>query len=163
MLTTSQVKANSSGDTIVEVLIAIVVASAVLVGAFTVANRSSIQIRAAQERSEAQKLTAAIIERIKSDPVTASGMPVDEPRCSDFKTKAISNGAAVPVYGSPLPPVKNDKNSLYNPLCKSANTGVAYYSSVKRINTNTYEAHTRWDRVNGGDRQDLILIYRADR
>lgn len=54
---------NQAGDTIVEVLIAVVVVSVVLVGAYTISNASLRQIRMAQERGEAQKLATGILEK----------------------------------------------------------------------------------------------------
>ncbi len=53
-----------TGDTIVEVLIAVVVVSVVLVGAYTISNASLRQIRISQERGEAQKIAAGHLERL---------------------------------------------------------------------------------------------------
>lgn len=53
-----------TGDTIVEVLIAVVVVSVVLVGAYTISNASLRQIRISQERGEAQKIAAGQLERL---------------------------------------------------------------------------------------------------
>lgn len=57
---------HQKGDTIVEVLIAVVVVSVVLVGAYTISNASLRQIRMAQERGEAQKLAVGELEKITS-------------------------------------------------------------------------------------------------
>lgn len=58
------IKLNTRGDTIVEVLIATAVVSIVLTGALTVSNSSLKQIRAAQERSEAQAYVQSIVESL---------------------------------------------------------------------------------------------------
>lgn len=53
-----------TGDTIVEVLIAVVVVSVILVGAYTISNVSMRQIRISQERGEAQKIASGQLEQI---------------------------------------------------------------------------------------------------
>lgn len=71
---------NAKGDTIVEVLLAIAVVSAVLGGAFVSANRSLRGARISQERGEAlkhiegqlEKLKAATKDSAKSDAVFAA-------------------------------------------------------------------------------------------
>lgn len=54
------------GDTLVEVMIAIVIVSTVLGGAYVVSNHSLQATRSAQERSNALKLGEAQIEQLKS-------------------------------------------------------------------------------------------------
>lgn len=63
----------SCGDTIVEVLIAITVASVVLSGAFVSVRRSTIATRTAQEQGEALKLAESQVEQIKA--AEESGTP----------------------------------------------------------------------------------------
>lgn len=55
---------HQQGDTIVEVLVALIIASAVLVGAFSISNLSQKQIRMAQERTEAQKIAEGAVESL---------------------------------------------------------------------------------------------------
>lgn len=55
-----------NGDTIVEVMMAIAIVSAVLVGAFVATNRSSQTTRTAQERGEALKWAEAQVELLKA-------------------------------------------------------------------------------------------------
>lgn len=62
----SHSKINSTGDTIVEVLIAIAVVSLVLAGAFTSTRRSANSTRTSQESGEALKLAESQVEQIKS-------------------------------------------------------------------------------------------------
>ena len=62
---------NNKGDTIVEVLLAIVVISSVLSGAYLTSRRSLGNSRQAQERGEALKYVEAQIEQIKSNPSPA--------------------------------------------------------------------------------------------
>lgn len=152
-----------SGDTIVEVLIAVAVVSAVIVGAFTIANRSSQQIRASQERSEALKITASAVEMIKSNKSTAVGNTVlNSPRCAvlapltqdQFKTFAMVDGGALPALAS-------DKTDSYVAACNSS-SNVVYSTSITRVDDSTFQIRTRWDRVGGGDRQEVQIDYRVN-
>ncbi len=59
-------KLSQAGDTIVEVLIAIMVMSIVLGGAYVSANRSLNNSRQAQERAEALKVGQSQLEKLKS-------------------------------------------------------------------------------------------------
>jgi len=56
----------TSGDTIVEVLLAIAILGSVLSGAYVTAGRSQKNIRQAQERGEALQLVQAQIEQVKN-------------------------------------------------------------------------------------------------
>ena len=60
--------ANSRGDTIVEVLIAVAIVSLTLTGAYASVNRSTNATRTAQERAEALKWAETQVEQIKADP-----------------------------------------------------------------------------------------------
>ena len=71
-----------SGDTIVEVMIALAIISTVITLSYTTASRALILGRRAQERSEALKLAESTVERIKSyaitDPVAFYDMKTHE-------------------------------------------------------------------------------------
>lgn len=58
-------RSRNSGDTIIEVLIAIAVVGAVLAGAYTSTQRSVNATRMAQEQGEALKLAESQVEQIK--------------------------------------------------------------------------------------------------
>lgn len=154
---------SQAGDTIVEVLIAVAIVSTVIVSAFTIANKSSLQIRAAQERSEAIKLGSSAIETIKAQPTLANALdssdPSSAPYCVDLQTKAI-------IGGGPLPaPLTNDKGSDYNTSasCSLVSSDVTYNVSVTRVNQEgSFVIHVRWDRVGGGQRQDITFNYRLN-
>ena len=77
---------SNGGDTIVEVLIAIAVVSAVLGGAFVSANRSLNMSRQSQERGEALKLAEGQVERVKSLGTSADlyGPTTLSPFCIDI-------------------------------------------------------------------------------
>lgn len=149
-------KLNQTGDTIVEVLIAIAVVSVVIVSSFTIANKSSIQIRAAQERSEGLKLAASAIETIKARPTAANNLPLNKLYCQDLITQATANGD--------LPNLVTEQDSDYaQPQCRSQLTTVPYFISVMRTdNEGSFVVHARWDRVGGGERQDITYSYRLN-
>ncbi len=155
-------KWSQRGDTIVEVLIATVVVSSVLVGAFSIANRSSVAIRAAQDRSEALKQASAGVETIKAHPDRAMDLRPDTAYCTNLFPGPATFAKAMDVA---LLPVANDTDAFYVGVpCKSTVTEVGYYTTITRMgNTSSFEIHTRWDRVGGGERQDVTLSYRLDK
>jgi prepilin-type N-terminal cleavage/methylation domain-containing protein len=63
------------GDTLVEVMIAIVIVATVIGGAYVVSNRSLQSTRGAQERSSALKLAEAQLEQLKNQ-VTADSTKI---------------------------------------------------------------------------------------
>jgi prepilin-type N-terminal cleavage/methylation domain-containing protein len=63
------------GDTLVEVMVAIVIVATVIGGAYVVSNRSLQSTRSAQERSSALKLAEAQLEQLKNQ-VTADSTKI---------------------------------------------------------------------------------------
>jgi Tfp pilus assembly protein PilV len=80
---------NQTGDTIVEVMIAILVVSAVLGGAYVTSNHSLKNTRQAQEHAVALKYAESQLEQIKSLP-TATILSLPGSFCMD------GNGAVAP-------------------------------------------------------------------
>ncbi len=79
---------NSKGDTIVEVLIAIAVTSAMLGGAFVVVNKTLANARQAQEHGEALQIARAQVEGLKK--LSESDGGIDGPLFTDgSKTHCI--------------------------------------------------------------------------
>ncbi len=56
-----------AGDTLVEVLIAILIVSLVLTGAYVTTNRSALGVRNAQEQAEALKLIQGQLEQVRQN------------------------------------------------------------------------------------------------
>ncbi len=140
------------GDTIVEVLIAIVVASAVLVGSFAITNASLKQIRMAQERSEAQKFAESTIENlsglIKAHPTVAGRDPA-LPFC-------IGSDATGLLVLDTTPPGN----------CSSGPDG-RYQLAVNRVgtpgtNSYTFQTKVTWENVSGRE-ENVTMFYRAQR
>ena len=118
-------KNNNRGDTIVEVLVAIMVISSVLAGAY-VSTRSSINAtRTAQERGEALKLAESQVEQIK---VAANTGTPDVIAAADF---CISAG-------------------VLTASCITT-TGVAYTTITSHdTGSNEFAVKVTWDGLAGG-------------
>jgi type II secretory pathway pseudopilin PulG len=129
-------KLNNIGDTIVEVLLAIAIVSAVLGGAFLSVNTSLNGARQAQERGEAMKLLEGQIERLKE----AAKLP------------------ASPVFTTTGPFCINNAQAIAAGGCLQGNP--ARYTLTITRSGNTFTALAEWDKVDGGARDRVQLIYR---
>ena len=125
-----------SGDTIVEVLIATAVVGMLLTGSFAVANRSSQVIRSAQERTEAQKITTRMLERLKSYAVVVpTPLPTAGAFCIDTSNAITAAPCIVGRYASKIE-----------------------YDSASTV----YVITTQWDSiVSGAPQEQLIIRYRV--
>lgn len=137
---------HQNGDTIVEVLIAIVVVSAVLTGAFSIANLSLKSIRMAQERGEAQKIAQRSVEQLNSfrPPdigVTAQG--------AEF---CIESSAAVPSA------------IAFDPARCASGTDDRYKTTITRTGSGpvlpVFKIRVYWDGIKGGEEQ-VEFYYQA--
>jgi len=135
---------HQQGDTIVEVLLAIVVVSSVLAGAFVSVNRSFIGGRQSQERGEAVKLVEGQLERLKQaakDPTNNIFGPGPTPYClNDTLTRTASA----------------------SPVCNQG-ADSRYRLTIEQDPTdaNTFIAMAVWTRF-GGDGQDQVrMVYRV--
>lgn len=133
---------NLRGDTIVEVLIAITVVSAVLGGAFVSSNRSLNVTRQAQERGEALKLVEGQLEQLKP-----------EGRNPDSDIYAYASGAIFCMDGGPVTPP--------TPAC-SVNTGggATYILSIEKTGANDFTVLATWERAGGGAGERLSIAYK---
>jgi type II secretory pathway pseudopilin PulG len=133
------IKLGSKGDTIVEVMLAIAIVSAVLGGAFVSSNKSLQGARQSQERSEAMKLLEGQLERMKQ----LSSTPGNN---------LFTQSAQFCVNDTPA--VRPISDTV---ACRQGTDG-RYAMSITR-NANTFTALATWDRIGGG--QDRVqLIYR---
>lgn len=133
-------KLTNTGDTIVEVLIAIAVVSAALGGAFVSVNNSLQGTIASQERGEALKLLEGQTERLKQ--------ATDSP---GWTLPAVWAGFCM------------DDSANRVASC-SAGTDGRYSLSIQRIDSldnRTYQATATWDRVGGGEQQSIDIFYRT--
>lgn len=135
------VRLKQTGDTIVEVLIAILVISSVLGGAYTSANSSSNSNRQAQERGEALKLAEEQVEKIK----------------------ALVEMPTLPAAGTSfciVDPITVQTNLV---LCKVTDRAAGYSTIIRRGTApadNTYVVTSTWAKAGGGADQRLTITYR---
>lgn len=142
-------KLNKRGDTIVEVMIAIVILGAAIGGAFAVANKSQQNAQANHERYQAQLLANQQAEYFRSHYATfvASGdrasYPSSLPGTFCFDSSANPTGSCV--------------NGLYTiqiTRVSDANAGIAN-PGLTKLN---FDINISWDGLNGR-RQSLDLVY----
>lgn len=145
---------SSAGDTIVEVLVAIAVISAVLGTAYAITNRSVQTNQSSQERSVALKVAESQFEMLKS--WLASGQAVtDNTFCLYLND---SNQAAIQkISGSPFP-----VNCQRNPDGVQGDGEARYNVSLQRTasaSVNSYTAVIEWDGPTGHDK--LSMVYKV--
>lgn len=126
-----------SGDTIVEVMIAIVVISTVLAGAFLVSRSSIKNVRNSEEHSQALKLVQGQLELLRT--------------AADKKPESNFGGTFCMSGLTPVPST--------NPACKS---GSLYALSIKNTDAanHTYQATAQWNSITGGTAR-VQLSYRV--
>jgi type II secretory pathway pseudopilin PulG len=158
-----------TGDTIVEVLIAILVASTVLAGAFVSAQHSLTGTRQSQERSEALKVAEVQLEHLR-ELIAVPGNNFTDPTKSS--TSCISNSAASPpfswiaVAGIYANDTENFTDTAYHPVdCTFVPAaGVSYYASIQRsgsVGRYTFKIVIHWVEAGGKGNQELMLFYRS--
>lgn len=141
---------NKKGDTIVEVMIAIVILGAVLGGAFAIANRSQQNAQANHERYQAQLFAnqqAELFRRSYSAYIN-SGTRAGY---------AASLGNGVFCFTLTASQTNSCTNGIYTIAIQKvpdANAG----SASAAITELTYNINVSWDGLNG-KRQSLDLVY----
>ena len=124
-----------AGDTIVEVLIAMVVISTVLAGAFVVSRTSLTNVRNSEEHSQALKRLQGQMEQIRAN--------VDSLPASDFCFDSAGAITSAPC----------DFDSIH------------YKITIRDISasrggpagTATYEGTVKWTAINGRDAQEQLV------
>lgn len=132
------------GDTIVEVLIAMVVVSTVLIAAFAISNMSLKQIRMAQERSEAQHVAEQSVESLDR-------MVLADSSLLSRTTPFCKNGAGLQAV------------AITDPSCR-AGTDSRYKISIVRTGaapSYSFAVTITWDGLKG-TQEKLVLNYRVD-
>lgn len=166
-------RSKQRGDTIVEVLIAIVIIGVVLSGAFVAVNRNSNTSLQVQERSQAIRIVETQLERLKgvaSDPAqdvfniatprvfcldgSLSRQNFSPPIITDLNT---DNLAASPGGNYPANCVVDSGGSPYGGSSQS----VPFSISIERNTSenHTFKARARWERAGGG-RDEIAITYR---
>jgi Tfp pilus assembly protein PilV len=89
---------NQAGDTIVEVIIAVLVVSTIIAGAFAVTNRSTRAVRDSEEHAEALQLLQGQVELVRaaaasSGTLTTAILTQNGGFCLDTTLKAYAGGS----------------------------------------------------------------------
>ena len=152
---------NQRGDTIIEVLIAIIVLSSVLAGAYGVASRATKENMQTQEHSQALQIAQGQLETLKTQQSAPDGVFCFDVSNNNQLTNWVGATAA------PSPDAQGDNfNNNYPDGCSqnltggNCNTSLCYYVAIQKINTNNdYNVTVRWPGANGGNDQ-VSLAYR---
>jgi len=147
------------GDTIVEVMIAIVIISFVLAGGYLISNQSLLDERQAQERAEALELVEAQLESLRS--ATSSGsLVLSTPQAQPF---CMVNGTAE------TPSAANDECTFSSADTPSPATTIpSYTTQITYSNFNPggsapfpYDITVQavWAQLGGGN-ENVLLNYR---
>lgn len=158
-----RLRLSQTGDTIVEVLIAMTVMAGVLGSSYTVVNRTMANARQAQEHTEALQIANKQVEYIAT--LAASGSAADltdgNPRfnCADKQTGAL---VAQPALSDPA---AFDK---YVAACIT-DTPVRYMTAFEYASeTNAdgvvvkfFRVYITWPSVTGNGNDQVSLVYKA--
>ncbi len=150
-----------NGDTIVEVLLAIVVVSATLGAAFTTIDRGTDGARASQERAEALKYVESQIELFKAG--ASSGTAGLFGRGNAFCL--TSSGGVLEVkeaFTTPATVETLDGQSLgdYTTECKNGSIPDGYNVSISEAADHVFTFRARWENVSGNNRDQIEIKYK---
>lgn len=148
-----RLRSNSRGDTIVEVLISMAIAAAVLGSAYTITNRTLANSRQAQEHSEAAKLVQAQLEQLRTlalkSTIGAAPFQSGTAYCVDNKPASPTPGQLKQFVASPPPSAPAN----YPAECKDIGS-VAYRTGFVYDSTqSTFRVYVNWDGATGGQDQ----------
>jgi prepilin-type N-terminal cleavage/methylation domain-containing protein len=144
------------GDTLVEVMVAIVIVATVIGGAYVVSNRSLQSTRSAQERSNALKLAEAQIEQLKAQvtqdgtKIFGVGVPIK------FCLGSDATGTHVYDITVPAQKLKCTVDAGGNPT-----SGQPAYTLLITRTGNDFKLTESWTDVSGRFTDALQLNYRA--
>lgn len=148
------------GDTIVEVLIAIILVGIILGGAFVTVNKSLQSERTAEERSEALELAQGQIESLLGSNLPSTAF------CTIggtvYAEASISTLATAANYSNYTGPAANCIVNNAGQSAPPANQEPAYYhvSVIPNLpSVGIYSAQVYWDRIGGGSQNSVRLLY----
>ena len=158
-------KLNNRGDTIVEVLIAVVVLGGVLGMAFATANRSSKATQMNYERYQAQIIAnnQAELLRVQMDATLPPsvkhnqfGIGVDVGNLANMTNLNCFNNANAKATGNACENLGD--NSLYTVQIECLNGGGSLPCANINAKYQNYRIHVEWDSLNGG-KDNVELFY----
>ncbi len=156
---------NQVGDTMVEVLLALLIVSSVIAASYVSADRSLSGTRQSQERGEALKAAESQVEQIKSN--VAVAVAATKIFCIDSVSgnAVIANSAPVGgiAFGS-QPTLNSDTLTTYVATCKSGT--IPYNIAIDRSgpdasNGYVFTVYVRWFRLASPSKDEVKIVYRA--
>jgi type II secretory pathway pseudopilin PulG len=151
------VKYSQRGDTIVEVLIAIAVASSVLGIVFATSSRNLRATRDIQERGEASRIVQGQIEALRYVASTdSSKFPTDG---SSFCMKGSDVIKAGPSTTVPTKSLSAEDFNNYPVDCKS---GGIYNYLITGTCDSVFHIYVRWDSLTVSGRDQIQMVYKAN-
>ena len=143
------------GDTIVEVLIAIAIMTAVLSTAYGITNNSVKSNQESQEHGVALRLAESQIEQLKSHLEAGKTVPGSP---ANFCMYTASNETNVEVISGAMP---STNFGLYPANCKlDEGLAIDRYNAVIVRTGDTYRVHVDWDGPKG-EVSSESLVYRV--
>jgi prepilin-type N-terminal cleavage/methylation domain-containing protein len=160
------------GDTIIEVLIAIVILAVILVGAYTTSNNSLIGERDAQEHAEAVTIAQDQVEDLRSYVLANDCFSTDNnPDCvvaragGDYKCLGYDGSTLEGItQNCAIPPTDSSGDAQQQP--SSCNVSWCYDIDITATNSTTvslnvsattYEVDVTWNSLKGGN--NAVQLY----
>jgi type II secretory pathway pseudopilin PulG len=152
---------NIAGDTIIEVLLAIIVVSGTLGTAFATMNSGSLGTRAAQERVEALKHVETQIELLRV--ATDRAIPGIYGRTNGFCLSESGGTVQIHEAFAPSAPVGNlDTQDLpYAAPCSIGLIPSGYNVSISEAG-NVFTIRARWENISGDNRDQIEIKYKRE-
>lgn len=143
---------NEQGDTIVEVLLAIVIVSAVLTGAFVVISKNSQQVRDSEEHAQALQLLQGQVEQVRT--ILACG---EDATCPTNASALLAQTGTFCIDSVTKLQVANHGHSP-----DPCHNGSFYDISITHDGTdrNLYHFNIDWPSVYGSSNSNVQLAYR---
>lgn len=154
------IRLNHHGDTIVEVLIALAVTSALITGALTTSNRSLRGALQSQQRGEALKLVESQAEALRIFGATKIGYSPGPatPFCLNVATPSapVVNGGPDPIVLS----AAADPLTAYPAAC-TGGSGNNYHLVIYRPagDSHVFSIYARWPSFGGSINDELVIRY----
>lgn len=150
---------SESGNTIIEVLIALVIIGLVLAASYATSTDSVNIIRRSQERTMATKLAEGQLEMIKAK-INSGSPDVDDLFSGGGFCLDVDDGTYVAQSASSaLAPIASADFTEYEPRCiQDEFFHVHVFRQLDR-----FKVSVRWERFGGGPLEDLLIVYGARR
>ena len=150
---------SESGDTIIEVLIALVIIGLVLTASYATSTDSVNIIRRSQERTMATKLAEGQLEMIKAK-INTNSPELDQVFDANGFCLDVNDGSyTAQNAGTALLPVADANFNEYEDECRQDEF---FYVHVFR-ESDRFNVSVRWERFGGGSVDELKVVYGARR